>query len=110
MELEGNFDSLRLDGYTLVFPDGSSTEMDGVGRMAGYGIYAHPDISIVAYVLVNFPRTNNATELLVTIRALQIFTCGKIAFGTDSEYIILGATGAAHMWVGSKGPVSNAPL
>ena len=52
-ELEGIFDSLTTDGYTLVFTDGSSTETEGVGRVAGYGIYAHPDISISAYVPVH---------------------------------------------------------
>ena len=58
-------------------------------------------------------QTNNTAELLAAIRALQIFTCGKMA--TDSEYVFLGATGAARRWqlkgwVGSKGPVSNVPL
>ena len=40
-ELEGVFDTLAADGYIPVFTDGSSTETEGVGRVAGYGIYAH---------------------------------------------------------------------
>ena len=114
-ELEGVFDSLTTDGYTLVFTDGSSAETEGVGRVAGYGIYAQRDISISAYVPVHLRQTNNTAELLAVIRALQIFTFGKIAVCTDSEYVFLGATGAARRWklrgwTGSSGPVSNVPL
>ena len=66
-ELEGVFDSLTTDGYTLVFTDGSSAETEGVGQVAGYGIYAHPDISISAYVPVHLRQTNNTAELLAVI-------------------------------------------
>ena len=114
-ELEGVFDTLTADGYTLVFTDGSSVKTEGVGRVVGYGIYAHPDISISAYVPVHFRQTNNTAELLAVIRALQIFSFGKVAICTDSEYVFLGATGAARRWklrgwTGSSGPVSNVPL
>ena len=85
-ELEGTFDALRFEGYTLVYTDGSSAGLEGVGRVASYGIYLHPDISIAIHVLVSFRQTNNTAELLVAIRALQIFTFGKIAICTDSEY------------------------
>ena len=40
----GGTETPKAEGYTL---DGSSVEVDGVGRVAGYGIYAHPDVSIV---------------------------------------------------------------
>ena len=108
-------DTLSADGYTLVFTDGSSAETEGVGRVAGYGIYAHPDISISAYVPVHFRQTNNTAELLAVVRALQILSFGKVAICTDSEYVFLGATGAARRWklrgwTGSSGPVSNVPL
>jgi ribonuclease HI len=114
-ELEGIFDTLSADGYTLVFTDGSSAETEGVGPVAGYGIYAHPDISISAYVPVHFRQTNNTAELMAVVRALQILSFGKVAICTDSEYIFLGATGAARRWklrgwTGSSGPVSNVPL
>ena len=73
------------------------------------------DISISAYVPVHLRQTNNTAELLAVIRALQIFTFGKVAICTDSEYVFLGATGAARRWklrgrTGSNGPVSNVPL
>ena len=103
------------DGYTLVFTDGSSAETEGLGRVARYGIYAHPDISISAYVPLHFRQTNNTAELLAVIRALQILSFGKVAICTDSEYVFRGATGAARRWklrgwTGSSGPVSNVPL
>ena len=114
-ELEGIFDTLSADGYTLVFTDGSSAETEGVGRVAGYGIYAHPDISISAYVPVHFRQTNNTAELLAVVRALQILSFGKVAICTDSEYVFLGTRGAARRWklrgwTGSSGPVSNVLL
>ena len=52
-EFEGTFDALRSEGYILVYIDGSSTELDGVGRVVGYGIYAHPDVSSAANVAVS---------------------------------------------------------
>ena len=48
--MEGIFDTLKAEGYTLVFTDFSSVEVDGVGRVAGYGIYAHRDVNIAANV------------------------------------------------------------
>ena len=114
-ELEGVFDSVTTDGYTLVFTDGSSAETEGLGRVAGYGIYVHPHISISAYVPVHLRQTNNTAELPAVIRALQIFTFRKFAICTDSEYVFLGAIGAARRWklrgwTGSSGPVSDVPL
>ena len=114
-ELEGVFDGLTTEGYTRLFTDGSSPETEGVRRVARYGLYAHPDISISTYVPIHLRQTNNTAEFLAVIRALQIFTSGKIAICTDSEYVFLGATGAARWWklrgwTGSSGPVSNVPL
>ena len=113
-ELEGTFDALRFQGYTLVYTDGSSTELEGVGRVAGYRTYVHPDVSIAAHVPVSLRQTNNTAELPAAIRALQIFTFRKIAICTHSWYVLLGAAGPARRWllrgwVGSKGPVSNVP-
>ena len=60
-------------------------------------------------------QTNKAAELMAALRALQMFTTGTIAICTDSQYVILGATGAARRWKlrgwkGSSGPVSNVAL
>ena len=53
VELEGTFAALRCKGYAVVYTDGSSTELEGVGRVEGYKIYAHPDVSIATYVPVS---------------------------------------------------------
>ena len=52
---------------------------------------------------------------MAALRVLQLFTSGDIAICTDSEYVILGAVGAARRWrlrgwKGSSGPVSNVSL
>ena len=60
LELESIFNTLKAEGYALVFTDGSSVEVDGVGRVARYGIYAHPD---AAHVPVTLGQTNNTAEL-----------------------------------------------
>ena len=62
-----------------------------------------------------YRQTNNSAELLAVIRALRIFSTGVIAICTDSQYLVLGATGAARRWrvrgwIGSSGPVSNVPV
>ena len=56
VELEGTFDTLKAEGYTLVFTDGASVEVDGVGRVAGCWIYAHPDVSIATHMPVTLPN------------------------------------------------------
>ena len=57
-------------------------------------------------------------KLLAALRALQVFTleeATKVAICTNSQYVILGTSGATHHlkikgWVGSCGPVSSVPL
>jgi hypothetical protein len=58
----------------LVFTDGSSEDVAGVGRGAGCGIFSHLDVSLSAFVPMCFRQTNNTAELSSVIRALQIFS------------------------------------
>ena len=44
----------------LVYTDGSSAVEEGVGRLAGYGIYC----SETAFFLNDYRQTNNTAELL----------------------------------------------
>ena len=99
----------------VVYTDGSSAVEGHAGRLAGYGIFCEKHASIAAFVPDDYRQTNNSAELLAVIRALRIFSTGDIAICTGSQYVVLGATGAAHRWrlrgwVGSSGPVSNVPL
>ena len=99
----------------LVYTDGSAAVEGHAGRLAGYGIFCEKQVSIAAFVPDDYRQTNNSAELLAVIRALRIFSTGDIAICTDSQYVVLGATGAARRWrlrgwVGSSGPVSNVPL
>ena len=99
----------------LVYTDGSSVVEGHAGRLAGYGIFCEKQTSIAAFVPDEYRQTNNSAELLAVIRALRIFSTGDIAICTDSQYVVLGATGAARRWrlrgwIGSCGPVSNVPL
>ena len=99
----------------LVYTDASSAVEGHASRLAGYGIFCEKQTSIAAFVPDEYKQTNNSAELPAAIRALRIFSTGDVAICTDSQYVVLGATGAArrwrlHGWIGSCGPVSNVPL
>ena len=60
-------------------------------------------------------QTNNAAELYTAVQALQIISNTRIAICTDSEYVLLGAQGAAERWQcrgcrGSSGKVACVDL
>ena len=114
-ELQEVLQDLQDQGIPRVYTDGSSAVEGPAGRLAGYGIFCEHHTSIAAYVPDDYRQTNISAELLAVIRALKIFHTGDIALCTDSQYVILGASGAARRWrlrgwVGSSGPVSNVPL
>ena len=114
-ELEQLLPTLSNEGYTLVFTDGSSELVPGIGRVAGYGIFSSDLLSISAYVPVHLRQTNNTAELFAVLRAIQLLPPGRYAFCSDSSYVILGASGAARRWklrgwTGSSGPVSNVEI
>ena len=114
-ELETLLPQLSEEGYHVVFTDGSSKEVAGIGTVAGYGIFSSDCLSILAYVPVHLRQTNNTAELFATVRALQILQPGRYAFCSDSSYVILGASGAAKWWKiggrkGSCGPVANVAI
>ena len=106
---------LRAQGYLLIFTDGSSDDEPGVGRIAGYGISTESGIRVTNYVPVHLCQPNNATELYAAVRALQIVSNTRIAICIDSEYVLLGAQGAAKRWQyrgwrGSSGKVACVDL
>ena len=114
-ELQEVLQDLSDSVIPLVYTDGSSAVEGHAGRLARYGIFCEKQTSIAAFVPDEYRQTNNSAELLAVIRALRIFSTGDIAICTDSQYVVLGATGAAHRWrlrgwIGSCGPVSNVPL
>ena len=114
-ELQEVLQDLQDQGIRRVYTDGSSADDGPAGRLAGYGIFCEHHTNIAAYVPDDYRQTNNSAQLLAVIRALKIFHTGDIALCTDSQYVILGASGAARRWrlrgwVGSSGPVSNVPL
>ena len=84
-------------------------------RIAGYGIATESGIRVTNYVPLHLRQTNNAVELYAAVRALQIVSNTRIAICTDSEYVLLGAQGAAKRWQcrgerGSSGKVACVDL
>ena len=94
-ELQDVLQELADSGIPLVFTDGSSAVKGKTGRLAGYGIYYEGRASIATHVPNEYRQTDNNAELLAVLRALHIFAVGDIAICTDSQYVILGAAGAA---------------
>ena len=114
-ELEQVLTELQDQNVPLIFTDGSSAMEEGIGRLADYGIYLAGEVAISAHMPTTLRQTNNHAELMAALRMLEIFTTGNIAIGTDSQYVILGATGAARLWKlrgwkRSCDPVSNLSL
>ena len=111
----GTIESLEDRGFTIVCTDGSSKKVKGVGWVGGHGIFVDSGTTLIAYLPSGSRQTNDAAELPAVVKALQLLLRGKIAICTDSDYVFLGATGAARRWkargwVGSSGPVSNVSL
>ena len=94
---------------------GSFKKVNGIGWVGGYGIFVDSRVSFGAYLPSESRQTNNTAEATAARKAHRIFPAGKVASCTVSNYVFLGATGAArrwtaHGWVGSSGPVSNEQL
>ena len=114
-ELYTGLVELRARGYLLIFTNGSSEDEPGVGRIAGYGIATESGVQVTSYMPLQLRQTNNAAGVYAAIRALQIVPNTKIAICTNSEYVLLGAQGAAKRWQcqgwrGSSGKVSCVEL
>ena len=86
---------MHLDGYTLVFTDTLSVIVDWVGLVAGHGILSGTGLNFATHLPVHLRRTNNAAELQVAIRALQLYPTSAIASCTNSRYVFSGAIGTA---------------
>ena len=63
MEPQGAFDTLKAEGYTLLFTKASSVQVDGVGRVYGIWDLCTPYVSIVAHVPVTPRQTNNLANM-----------------------------------------------
>ena len=75
---------LQDQNVSRIFTDGSSTVEDGIGRLAGYGIYLAGEAAISAHMPTALRQTNNSAKLMAALRALEIFSTVDIAICTDS--------------------------
>ena len=87
LELETILHDAEDSGFLLVFTDGSSDTIHGVGRLGGYGVYSENGVSLSEHMLLGMEQTNNRAELMAALRALQLHPVGKIAMCFDSEYL-----------------------
>ena len=105
-------EKLESEGFTIVYLDGSSQKVHGIGWAGGYDIFVDSKIPFGAVRPPDSRQTNNTAELTAAVKAHRIFPRGKVAICTDLDYVLLGATGLARRWkargwVGSSGPVYN---
>ena len=114
-ELYTELAELRAQVYLLIFTDRSSEDDPGVRCIPGYGIATESGIRVTNYMPLHLRQTNNAPELYAAVRALQNVCNTRIAICTDSEYVLLGAHGAAkrwqcRLWRGSSGKMAYVRL
>ena len=57
-------------GFTIVYTDGSSKKVKGIGWVGGYGIFVDPGTTIRAYLPSDSRQTNNTAELTAVVKAL----------------------------------------
>ena len=115
LKLDAYLSDLEDRGFTMVYVDGSSEKVLGVGFVGTYGIYCEGNLAISAYLHTHLRQTNNTTEIYAALQTLKLFPTGKVTVCTDSSLVQLGATGKAkkwalNNWVGSRGPLSNVEL
>ena len=115
LKLDAYLSDLEDRGFTIVYVDGSSEKVTGVGFVGTYGIYCEGNLAISAYLHTHLRQTNNTAEIYAALQTLKRFPTGKVAVCTNSSLMQLGATGKAkkwalNNWVGPRGPLSNVEL
>ena len=67
-KLEQQLLDLESNGYVLVFTDGSANHADGVGLVAGYGVYFSGTTALSAFLPISSKQSNNVAELHAAVR------------------------------------------
>ena len=104
------------DGWSIVYPDGSSEKHPEVGRVGGYGVYFGDHRDVAEFLPVNEPQTNIRGELRAALSALQGHIPGtKSLICPDCQLVVDGVLGLAqrwrrHNWCNTSGDVAHADL
>ena len=83
---------LWVMGHVLVFTNNSAKQVDGVGWVASYCVYVPGTTALSALLLVSLRQSNNVAGLQGADRPSKF---PQIAQSTDSNFVYLGAIGAA---------------
>ena len=106
----------KQQGWTIVYPDGSSEDHPVVGRVGGYAVYFGDNRDTATYVPPDEEQTNIWGELRASLRALEgckpdehILVC------PDCQLMVNGMLGWAQKWrrqrwATTKGPVQHRDL
>ncbi|KAK3381768.1 ribonuclease H-like domain-containing protein [Podospora didyma] len=80
--------AVSIDGFLIIYTDGSSLNNGKRNAVAGVGVYfGEGDPRNISEPLVGNPQTNQRAELTAILRALQVVdTAQSIEIRTDSDY------------------------
>ena len=84
-------DSLEAGCFQLVFTVGSSYEGPRVGRLAGYGIVFESRIHVSTQIPTHLRQSIDIVELFAALQTFKRFKVDKLAIGSDSSHVIIGA-------------------
>ena len=107
----------QVDGWTIVFTDGSAKVVKGWSQ-AGYGgWYGHgADKNFSIYMPLSERQSNNRAELRAVLQTLQLKQPSeRLHVVMDAEIVYKGITEwmfkwRRHGWVGAAGPVGHSDL
>ena len=85
LKLDAYLSDLEDRGFTIVYVDGSSENVTGVGFVGTYGIYCEGNLAISAYLHTHLRQTNNTAEIYAALQTLKRLPTGKVAVCTNSS-------------------------
>ena len=67
-----HLDTLEIEGFLLIYTDGSSEHFSTVGWVGGYRVYSGAGIEVSDFVPLHMKQTINSAEVLAALVAHDI--------------------------------------
>ena len=103
----------REQGWSIVYPDGSSEQHPEVGRVGGYGVYFGDERDTAEFIPTGEAQTNIRGELRASLCALEKHRPGEhMLICPDCALVVKGMLGWAqkwrrHNWCNAQGPIQH---
>ena len=112
-EAQSVIDEYIQGGWEVAYTDGTSEIHPQAGMVGGYAVYLGDHTDMAASLPITEKQTNNRGAALHAIRRHNLHR--RTLMCSDSQLVVMGATGKAsnwqrHKWQGSRGPVGYVDL